>query len=238
MASPKTSFMMEDLIGKIFQQRFPGDKLPSERALAAAYNVSRATAQKAIRRLIEMGLLQSRPGGGVYVRKGARGNPLVYNSVTQVPYRDLSSRVLYLKRITATDKLARVFLLEPGAELWEFCRVRIVNYEKTQIETGYMPYALFPRLGREALEDSLQNYAMDLEYRISHFMTNYRPAALTRQEAELLNCRRSTPAFAITSRGFLRGGTVFVYSRIKAIHYECTYIVPFNKEVYLSRRKR
>ena len=36
--------------------------------------------------------------------------------------------------------------------------------------------------------------------------------------------------------GFIRRG--FVHSNITAIHYECTYIVPFNKEVYLHRRNR
>lgn len=36
--------------------------------------------------------------------------------------------------------------------------------------------------------------------------------------------------------GFIRRG--FVHSNITAIHYECTYIVPFNKEVYLHQRNR
>ena len=69
-------------------------------------------------------------------------------------------------------------------------------------------------------------------------MTNYRAAQLTREEAELLNCKKSTPALLIKSRGFLRDGAVFVSSEIVAVDYECTYVVPFNKEVFRKRRKQ
>lgn len=238
MAAPKTQFLMEDLISKIYEQKFPSGKLPAERALAASYGVSRYTVQCALRRLVEMGLLQARPGDGIYIRKHARGNPLIYNSATQVPYRDLRSQVLSLEKIAPTKELLRIFDLAPGEPVWKFQRIRIMNYEKTQIETGYMPCGLFPNLDEDAIADSIQNYVMEQDYRISYFMTNYRPARLTAREAELLNCKKATPAIAITSRGYLRGGTVFVHSRITTIQYECTYIVPFNKEVYLSRREK
>ena len=42
----------------------------------------------------------------------------------------------------------------------------------------------------------------------------------------------------ITSRGVLRDGSIFVYSRIRALQYECTYVSPFNKDVFLSRREK
>lgn len=238
MAAPKTQFLMEDLISKVYEQKFPSGKLPTERALAESYGVSRYTVQCALRRLVEMGLLQVRQGDGIYVRKHTRGNPLIYNSATQVPYRNLRSQVLSLEKTAPTKELQTIFNLPASAQVWHFVRIRIMNYEKTQIETGYMPCGLFPNLDEEVLEDSIQNYAMEQDYRISHFMTNYRPVRLTGKEAELLNCKKGTPAIAISSRGFLRGGTVFVHSRITTIRYECAYIVPFNKEVYLSRREK
>lgn len=238
MAAPKTQFLMEDMISKIFERKFPSGKLPPERELAASYGVARSTVQSALRRLVDMGLLQRRQGDGVYIRKHARGNPLIYNSATQVPYRDLTSQMISLEQIAPTRELLRIFNLTPEARVWRFQRVRIMNYEKTQIETGYMPCTLFPNLDREAVEDSIQNYVMEQDYRISHFMTNYRPARLADREAKLLNCKKGMPAMSITSRGFLRGGTVFVYSQITAVRYECTYIVPFNKEVYQSRRDK
>ena len=130
-----------------------------------------------------------------------------------------------------------MFNLEGGETLWEFRRIRIVRYEISQVETGWMPCALFPELNREVLEDSIQSYALRQKYRIAYFITNYHAAALDAEHAELLHCKKGLPVMDITSRGVLRDGRIFVYSRIKAVQYECTYVSPFNKDVFLSRRK-
>ena len=46
----------------------PGDRLPSERAMAERFRVSRAVIREAIRTLCERGLLVARPKSGVYVK--------------------------------------------------------------------------------------------------------------------------------------------------------------------------
>ena len=46
----------------------PGDKLPSERALAAQHDLARNTAREAIRQLAESGLVTAQHGRGVFVR--------------------------------------------------------------------------------------------------------------------------------------------------------------------------
>jgi GntR family transcriptional repressor for pyruvate dehydrogenase complex len=45
----------------------PGDRLPSERALAATFGISRNSVREAIRALIEKGVLVSRRGDGTYL---------------------------------------------------------------------------------------------------------------------------------------------------------------------------
>ncbi|MGC9544096.1 GntR family transcriptional regulator [Streptomyces sp. UG1] len=50
----------------------PGDKLPSERALAQRYGAARNTAREAIRLLAEQGLVTARHGSGVFVREAQR----------------------------------------------------------------------------------------------------------------------------------------------------------------------
>jgi GntR family transcriptional repressor for pyruvate dehydrogenase complex len=47
----------------------PGYRLPSERAMAAKFKVSRAVIREAIRILCERGLLEARPKSGVYVKE-------------------------------------------------------------------------------------------------------------------------------------------------------------------------
>lgn len=185
MASPKAEFIVEDLISKICQKKYNDSRLPSERELAGQYHVSRYTIQKVMKQLIDMGLLISRQGSGIFVNEKMRGNPLVYNSATLVPYEDLQSQMIHLKKIPATPKQQKIFNLRETDMVWEFKRIRIM-----------------------------------------------------REDAELLNRKGNTPAFLIRSRGFLRGGAVFVSSRIIAVDYECTYVVPFNKDVFQKRRKK
>ncbi|MDR6863983.1 PLP-dependent aminotransferase family protein [Phycicoccus sp. 3266] len=46
----------------------PGARLPSNRSLVAEYGASPVTVQKAVRRLVALGLVESRPGVGTFVR--------------------------------------------------------------------------------------------------------------------------------------------------------------------------
>ncbi|MDR7114058.1 DNA-binding transcriptional MocR family regulator [Microbacterium trichothecenolyticum] len=56
----------------------PGSQLPSNRALVAEYEASPVTVQKAMRRLIEAGLVESRPGVGTFVRAIRPARPADY----------------------------------------------------------------------------------------------------------------------------------------------------------------
>lgn len=238
MSAKKTDFIVTDLISKIFQRKTIMDKLPSQRELAGLYHVSRFTIQKVMSRLQSIGLIYMTQGDGTYVNKRALGHPMVYNSLTEVPYNELRSKLIYLKQVEPTIELQRIFNLKAGQKLWEFRRIRIVRYEISQVETGWMPLALFPELNRDVLEDSIQNYALQQKYRIAYFITNYHAGSLDAEHAELLGSKKGLPAMEITSRGVLRDGSIFVYSRIRALQYECTYVSPFNKDVFLSRREK
>ena len=135
MTAKKTEFIVTDLISKIFQRKTIMDKLPSQRELAEIYHVSRFTIQKVLGRLQSIGLIYMTQGDGTYINKKALGHPMVYNSLTEVPYEELRSRTLYLKQVEPTAELRRVFNLEAGETLWEFRRIRIVRYEISQVET-------------------------------------------------------------------------------------------------------
>jgi GntR family transcriptional repressor for pyruvate dehydrogenase complex len=48
----------------------PGDQLPAERLLADQFEVSRASVREALRSLELLGIVETRPGGGTFVRQG------------------------------------------------------------------------------------------------------------------------------------------------------------------------
>lgn len=56
----------------------PGARVPSNRALTAEYAASPLTVQKAMRHLVRLGLVESRPGVGTFVRRSRAAAPADY----------------------------------------------------------------------------------------------------------------------------------------------------------------
>ena len=62
--------VFEQLRDRIIDRTWPpGAKIPSENALAEALGVSRVSIREALHMLVSLGLLETRQGGGTYVRK-------------------------------------------------------------------------------------------------------------------------------------------------------------------------
>lgn len=56
----KKNFMAEDIIGKIYQNRYKSwEQLPTERELAKIYGVSRDTVRRALKKLVDLNFVES-----------------------------------------------------------------------------------------------------------------------------------------------------------------------------------
>jgi Transcriptional regulators len=233
----KREFIAQDLISKIYQHQFPNNQLPTQRDLADKYEVSRYTIQEALKRLMDIGIIYTIQGDGIYIKENILSNPLIYNSMTENSYNDIVSKMVYLKKVSPSLDIQKAFGLKEGDLVWEFQRIRIVKYQITQLETSVLPCYLFPNLNEKDVEGSIQNYVQKKNYIISHYITNYKAAIVSKNQSELLNCKKGSPAMEITNRGILKDGTIYQYSSILALNYNCTYIIPFNKESYEKRQK-
>ena len=233
----KRDFVINDLLSKIYQNYYSEGKLPTQRELANFYEVSRYTIQDAIAKLRDIGLITVVQGSGVYVRKNINQNPLIYNSITATPYSNISSKPIYLRKEKATEEDQRMFGVEEGDFIWEFQRIRIVNYQIVQIENSKLPHKLFPNLKKEDLSNSIQEYVQNINYIISHYITSYTPVLINKEQSELMACKKGLPAMKIQNRCLLRDGTVYEYSEVIALEYSCTYITPFNKQNHTLRKQ-
>lgn len=231
----KTEFIVQDLLSKIYQRQFPSGKLPTQRELAASYGVSRDTVQRAVKTLGDIGVINLVQGSGIYIKGQAHINPLVFNSVTLAPYGSITSKCLSLTASPATESEQRAFDLPGPIPIWHIERLRSIDYVPEQIQVSHMPVIMFPDLSREIVEGSIQRYVEGRGYKISHFMTTYSPKALSKDEAELLMCKRSTPSMHIQTRGILSNGRVFECSDVTAINYSVSYIRPFDREIHRTR---
>ncbi len=231
----KREFIADDLLSKIYQNKYPpGGKLPTERELAQQYQVSRYTIREALKKLLNIGSIHVVQGSGIFVTDTITQSPLISNSLQEKKFKDIESKVVYLKREKASASSQRIF--DSQSDVWSFKRVRLVDYQKVQIETSLVPVELFPDLDEGVIAQSVHEYVQKCGYAISHFITSYSAVNVSKEDAELLNCKKGLAAMKIVNRGILKDGQVFEYSELINLDYSVSYFTPFNTNKHQFRK--
>ncbi|MGX9828388.1 GntR family transcriptional regulator [Enterobacter roggenkampii] len=196
----------------------PGDALPTESSLQEAFNVSRVTVRQALKLLTEEQIVESIQGSGTYVKE-ERVNYDIYQLTgfyEKLADRnvDTHSEVSIFEVLKADAKLAEKLNLSHDDKVWHVKRVRFIKQKPVNLEETWMPLALFPDLTWEVMENS--------KY---HYVEQIKKLAIDRSEQELVPIMPSEEAIAAlsldpakpilekVSRGFLKDGRVFEYSR-------------------------
>lgn len=190
----------------------PGDRFPTEEALAECFKVSRPTANKAVQLLIDEGYLSRDKGVGTYVKE----KPLVeftflFDSLSfaeqfppDVPVR---SELIWSKTIPATRNVARALNLEPEAATILIRRLRFVHDRPLMVCDSQLSAERFPDITkRKFIRDSLyatlaERYTCPILYSERHAVA----CEVTEQEvAELLGIHPFSPVLMITGVSFTR----------------------------------
>jgi len=131
----------------------PGESLPSEQALAGRLNVSQGTVRKALDALAADSLIDRRQGKGTYVAEHTQERALFRffrmarpGGARAVP----TSAGDTLKRRPARAADVARLALEPGAEVYEINRMRLVDGEPIVLEKIVLPASLFAGFERHA----------------------------------------------------------------------------------------
>lgn len=229
----KHEFILQDLLCRIYMKSFPDGKLSSQRELAKEYQVSRFTIQEVLKELNDIGIIKSTQGSGIFIQEKIKNNPLIFNSLTKTPYKRIDSKVIHFSLRKPTREEKTIF--RNNGDVWEFTRIRYVNYQAEQLEKSCLPVSLFPDFNTSIAEKSIQNYVEESGYKISHNLTTYTPTTVSLQNAKLLFCKKGTPAMKIQNRSFLKTGEIYEISEIIAIHYQVSYIRPFDRQIHKER---
>lgn len=234
----KRDFIADDILSKIYQNTYKaGQKIPTERDLANQYDVSRYTIREALKKLMNIGCIRIIQGSGIFVNDTKYKSPLIYNSLTEKKFKDIQSEIIYLKKIKPDQTFEKIFDVNgEQKKLWEYKRVRIADYQKRQIETSRLPCSFFPHLNKEEVKKSVHDYVQQCGYQISHFITTYSAVNVSKEDAELLNCKKGVAAMKIINRGILQNGRVFEYSEMINLDYSCSYFTPFNPYSHQHRK--
>ena len=171
--------------------------------MAIQYGTSRDTVRNALKKLVDLNFLDIIQGKGIFVKDIIGGSSIIYNSLLNKNYKQISSKILYLKEVFPNIEMQKIFDISEDEALWEYKRIRIVDLKKIQIELTRIPKKLFPNLALKNIEGSFHEYVTLQNYNISHFITTYTSINLKKEDAELLNSKKGKAVMLIKNRGIL-----------------------------------
>lgn len=220
----------DQLHAQIESGRFrPGDQIPTESELSETYGVSRITVKQAIQLLVNEGRLERIQGRGTFVSQPKIDRRLD----SMISFRDEmlqrgmrpSSRLLELKVVPVSPKVAKSLRLQSGKEVIKIQRLRFADGDVMGIQTAYLPYDLCPELLKEA--DALESGSL---YEILNRKFDLRPARaeeaysiarLDVHDAKLMMLSEGDPVFQAERISFLPDGRPFeaVWSLLRGDRY-------------------
>lgn len=196
----------------------PGDALPTESTLQSRFEVSRVTIRQALKLLTEQNIIESIQGSGWYVKE-ERVNYDIYQLTSF--YEKLADRqvethseVKVFEVIPAGEMLAEWLQLAAEDKVWHVKRVRFIKQKAVTLEETWMPLALFPDLTWEVMENSKYHYIEQIKKMVIDRSEQELVPIMPSQEAiDALALDPAKPILEKVSRGFLKDGRVFEYSR-------------------------
>ncbi|MFJ2750048.1 MULTISPECIES: GntR family transcriptional regulator [unclassified Streptomyces] len=202
----------------------PGDRLPGENDLMAAYEVARMTARQALGVLQNEGLAEARKGAGVFVRAF---KPLRRRGIQRLAREqwgagrsiwsdESEDRELVVDQIDvceeqADSRFSDALGLPAGARVWARSRRFVLDGKPVLLAVSYLP--------SDVVADSVitevdtgpgGTYARlaELGFAPVHFREEVRSRMPSADEAERLSLSMGTPVIHIVRTAFAQGGRV------------------------------
>lgn len=199
------------------------DAIPSERDLATQLGVSRITVRRAVKGLVDEGLLNQRQGAGTFV------SPRVEQPLSELTgyTEDMTSRgmtpgVEWLQRSMgrAMPEEALALELEPGAEVARLYRLRTADGRPMCLEHATLPSAKLP--DPENVEASLYSLLGERGLRPNRALQTIRAELFGIEHARLLSVQPGSACLYIERRSFLADGSAieFVCSHYRGDSYD------------------
>lgn len=195
-----------------------GSPIPTERALAEDFQVSRTTVRQALADLTAEGRLHRVQGKGTFVAEPKTPQRLElssYDANIRAQGKEPSSRVLEIDEITAEGELPTLLGIRKGTKVLRLHKLRLADDEPVSLETTHLPLSRFRGVRKQvaqggSLYESLrERYGVELERAEEAIETSLAGP----QEAELLGADVGSPVLLLSRQSFGRDGKPVEYVR-------------------------
>lgn len=193
--------LQHHVIELIEQRLAPHDRLPTERDLAEAMDVSRVTVRRALDQLERERKVYRVQGAGTFVAPPPITKTVELTSFTEdMQSRGLKpgSRVISVERGPAGGRIGAALNLSPSDPVVRITRVRTADNQPMCVERSALPATIAPNLAADMLEGSLYDL-LERRYgvRIEHAQQILRAAVLDPDEAALLEVAAFSAALVV-----------------------------------------
>jgi GntR family transcriptional regulator len=187
-----------------------GQKFLTERQIGERFQVSRATANKAISNLVAGGVLEFRKGVGTFVKTRLMGYDLgalvSFTKKAEAAGFRPSTRILSFKRLLGADleqDIKQKLKLKGRDAVYQIERLRMTDGIPVIFERRYLIEKYCPDLDRNDLRGSLyQLLSRKYGINISGADQSIMAVNIDKREAECLKVRKGTAGLLIRSTGF------------------------------------
>ena len=190
----------------------PGTLLPSETALAVAFSCSRATINRALREIADLGLIDRRRKAGTRVRlapvRQARFEiPLVRTEVqsTGAAYR---YALVHRSTLPAPDDLRARLNLTPGTLVLHLVCMHYADGAPYQLEDRWINATALPQALQQDFAVQSPNEWLVATVPFSDVEISFQATAATGLEVTHLNHRSGEPVFHVKRTTWWRGAAI------------------------------
>lgn len=198
----------------------PGDRLGTERELAARLSVSRSTLRQVLAVLAQAGTVRRVPGrtGGTFVAhtKVDRDLSVIVGLPEYLRRQGFAAgtRVLSATIAVAGEQAAAQLGLPPGALVLDITRIRLADSIPISLERVQLPAETFPGLLEQPLGGSIYELLEDrYGIRPDDVVEHLEVVGATADGASLLGVAPGTPLLAITRTSSTADGVPFEFSQ-------------------------
>ena len=231
-AQPLYAKVKDHILGHIRSGAWvPGTRVPSENELVESFQISRMTANRALRELNAEGFVDRVPGVGTFVKEPPARSSLMElrNIAEEVEARGhrYSSRILNRQDITATPVLIEDFELKQAQRLFHIVIIHEENAIPVQLEDRYVnPFAVPNFMAQDFTVITPTAYLLQMTPvdELEHTVEAVMPTA---EQQRFLNITAHEPCLALHRRSWSKGHVVTV----------ATLIYPASRYALYSRYK-